>query len=487
MLWRLQEECQQPVTQLCVQYRMAEEIQSWPSRQFYGGTLRCASNIKTRTVPAAFAIPSLFPYTIVDVCVSRETLQGTSWINIEEANAVCALVDVMVRRGLDAGNIGVITGYRAQANLISSRLQESHKDITVSTVDSFQGSEMDMIVFSMVRANNHGCVGFLKEYRRLNVALTRAKFGLVVFTHCNTLESSKSKDLKAFIQDARNRNRIMNQKAWRRWLHAQVVHTRGKKKTPVRTYVRVQPKSGRCCDESMVLCIMCGQSKSKSAFSKTQLREKRVKAGKRVCLSCVSKATTSDSKTVLKRRVLCVDCNRVIPASAFSKRQLKNKPPKRRCMACIEKSTPCGKCGQKKPRSAFSKTQLRKKLAKGGSRICLSCVAKETAPAPTSARVTKTACTVASSVPKRVSARTAAASGCKENWQDNHATTLDEREGLIREQPRKVTPAYRAKTSAIQKSILDSVDLDDVLESSYSDSDYTDDDRETYSNSDILW
>ena len=106
----------------------------------------------------------------------------------------------------EAAKISVITFYNAQVTLIKSKLSRFLSSrVRVSTVDSFQGSESDVVILSCVRSNARHVVGFVSEFRRLNVALTRAKLGLIVLCHADTLENGPSDDLKMLIQDARRR------------------------------------------------------------------------------------------------------------------------------------------------------------------------------------------------------------------------------------------------------------------------------------------
>ena len=77
-------------------------------------------------------------------------------------------------------------------------------------MDSFQGSESDVVILSCVRSNTRNVVGFVSEFRRLNVALTRAKLGLVVLCHANTLENGPSKDLRMLVRDARKRDLLID-------------------------------------------------------------------------------------------------------------------------------------------------------------------------------------------------------------------------------------------------------------------------------------
>ena len=101
-----------------------------------------------------------------------------------------------LRSVIDAGelepeHVGIVTPYRGQKELIQKLIasEEQFDGVEVNTVDGYQGREKEMIVFSSVRANEDGKVGFLADWRRLNVALTRAKRGVVVFGCAATLRN----------------------------------------------------------------------------------------------------------------------------------------------------------------------------------------------------------------------------------------------------------------------------------------------------------
>mmetsp|Transcript_27223 Transcript_27223/g.57814 ORF Transcript_27223/g.57814 Transcript_27223/m.57814 type:complete len:136 (-) Transcript_27223:1265-1672(-) len=107
------------------------------------------------------------------------------------------------------GSIGVVTPYSSQVALIKSMMardqvfrtlaQSFPHEIEVKSVDAYQGRERDLIIFSAVRSNRHGRIGFLTDWRRMNVALTRAKHGLIVFGDADTLKSG-DKHWSAFVR-----------------------------------------------------------------------------------------------------------------------------------------------------------------------------------------------------------------------------------------------------------------------------------------------
>ncbi|MBK9191165.1 MAG: hypothetical protein IPM77_06415 [Crocinitomicaceae bacterium] len=82
---------------------------------------------------------------------------------------------------------GIISPYRAQVNLLKSKIED--QQTTIETVDSFQGQERDIILISLVRSNSENEIGFLKDYRRMNVAMTRARFKLIIIGDSSTMGS----------------------------------------------------------------------------------------------------------------------------------------------------------------------------------------------------------------------------------------------------------------------------------------------------------
>ena len=119
---------------------------------------------------------------------------GTSFLNRVEAQNVEAIVTSFFNAGLRPDQIGIITPYEGQRAFILSFMQKQgqldpqlYKEIEVASVDSFQGREKDFILLSCVRSNEASGIGFLNDPRRLNVALTRAKYGLVIFGNARVL------------------------------------------------------------------------------------------------------------------------------------------------------------------------------------------------------------------------------------------------------------------------------------------------------------
>jgi DNA replication ATP-dependent helicase Dna2 len=161
------------------QYRMAQRIQAFASREFYDGQLRPAT--------AEVAGQHVTDLPGVDPDALHEHLRGrVAFVdpdghadgntNPTEAEAVAAVVDSYREAGVAAADIGVIAPFRAQVTAIGKRLPD---EIAVDTVDRFQGSSKEVIVISFVATGDLDSPIF-EDYRRVNVALTRAKKGLVL-------------------------------------------------------------------------------------------------------------------------------------------------------------------------------------------------------------------------------------------------------------------------------------------------------------------
>ena len=185
---------------LDTQYRMHPALAFFPSGRFYGGRLKDGVAAADRKQPrgVAWPAPSGAPLAFLDVAdgVEVRVRDGNgSASNAAEARAVARLLKRLVAANdVAAADIGVITPYAAQVRSIQRALADAlpakvAEEIEVRTVDGFQGREKEVIVFSTVRANPERQLGFTADARRLNVAITRARRGLVVVGHGLTLSS----------------------------------------------------------------------------------------------------------------------------------------------------------------------------------------------------------------------------------------------------------------------------------------------------------
>ncbi len=193
------------------QYRMHPDISSFPSRVFYGG--RVGTSVSALARPRVQSL-SLYratredsedirdhgPVTFME-CPGRERRgrtgrQGHSYANESQVELVVELVDLLIDN-IDRDNIkscAVLTPYNGQLDLLRKAMDERDAErvtpagwLTLSTVDGFQGREADVVILSTVRSNDDGKLGFVRDPRRMNVAITRAKRGLVVIGNARTL------------------------------------------------------------------------------------------------------------------------------------------------------------------------------------------------------------------------------------------------------------------------------------------------------------
>jgi len=186
-----------PVLRLFTQYRMHQEISSWPARYFYGGRLVTGPQDRGS---------SLAPYTVIQVRGEARQQGGHCWNKQEEMVVIETILAVKALVG-DNMSIGVITFYAKQKQNISLEVQNRRlNNIVVNTVDGFQGSERDVIIISCVRGGTGG-IGFLQDRQRLNVALTRAKYSMVAVGNIETL-SGASEMWAELARNAESRNTL---------------------------------------------------------------------------------------------------------------------------------------------------------------------------------------------------------------------------------------------------------------------------------------
>lgn len=180
---------------LQVQYRMNEPIMGYSNDYFYDGQLRAADLVAKRTLPS---IPLAESVVFIDTAGTgfEEKLhpQFKSRYNAGELNILIEhLLDMRQNIPYDVQlpSVAIISPYREQVIQAEDMIDEESKladfNITINTVDGFQGRERDVVYVSLVRSNEKGEIGFLADYRRMNVALTRAKKYLIVIGDSATI------------------------------------------------------------------------------------------------------------------------------------------------------------------------------------------------------------------------------------------------------------------------------------------------------------
>jgi DNA replication ATP-dependent helicase Dna2 len=167
------------------QYRMAQRVQAFPSREFYDGHLRPATpTVAGRSLSGMEGIDAgTLPEYLDQITLLDVGGDGAARTDAVEADRVARVIDDLTTAGVDPDDVGVIAPYRAQVAEIGRRV-----DVTVDTVDRFQGSSEEVIVVSFVATDDLSGPIF-EDYRRVNVALTRAKRCLVLVGDASALRT----------------------------------------------------------------------------------------------------------------------------------------------------------------------------------------------------------------------------------------------------------------------------------------------------------
>lgn len=211
LMERIVENKPEVVTLLKVQYRMNEDIMRFSSDWFYHGEVVSAPQIKHRGILDYDNAITWIDTAANDNAVQqelgcekedyKEEFVGESFGRINKAEAVLTLLTmaeyltkISKQRILDEGiDIGIISPYRAQVQYLKRLIKKYdffkpyRHLISVNTVDGFQGQERDIILISLVRSNDEGQIGFLRDLRRMNVAITRARMKLIILGNRDTL------------------------------------------------------------------------------------------------------------------------------------------------------------------------------------------------------------------------------------------------------------------------------------------------------------
>ena len=198
LMQRIVERKPEAVTLLKMQYRMNEAIMRFSSDWFYHGEVEAAPMVKYRGI---LDLDKAIEWKDTSGDASHEQFVGDNFgrINKEEAQlTLLTLAEYFVRIGRqriidERIDVGIISPYRAQVQYLRHLIKKTdfykpfRKIIAVNTVDGFQGQERDIIVISMVRSNEEGQIGFLRDLRRMNVAITRARMKLIILGDSATL------------------------------------------------------------------------------------------------------------------------------------------------------------------------------------------------------------------------------------------------------------------------------------------------------------
>lgn len=186
------------VSLLKIQYRMHQDIMCFSSHWFYQDELKAAPEVSDRGI-LTYDTPVVW-FDTTDCDFEEDLLsESLSRINKQEAALLVEQLQIYIEkitkeRVLDERiDFGLISPYKSQVQYIRGLIKRNaffkpfRKLITVHTVDGFQGQERDVIMISLVRANDQGNIGFLNDLRRMNVAITRARMKLIILGDASTL------------------------------------------------------------------------------------------------------------------------------------------------------------------------------------------------------------------------------------------------------------------------------------------------------------
>ena len=198
LMERIVENKPEVVTLLKMQYRMNDDIMRFSSDYFYHGEVESAPEVKHRGI---LDYDDAFEWIDTADIDAREEFIGETFGRINKAEAELTLVvlqhyfeKIGKQRIMDERiDVGIISPYRAQVQYLRHLIKKQsffkpyRHLLSVNTVDGFQGQERDVIMISLVRANEEGQIGFLRDLRRMNVAITRARMKLIILGNTETM------------------------------------------------------------------------------------------------------------------------------------------------------------------------------------------------------------------------------------------------------------------------------------------------------------
>ena len=206
------------VSLLKTQYRMHDDIMRFPSHWFYNDELLSAPEVKHRGI-LEYDTPVVWLDTADCHFTEDQLADSMSRINKDEANLLVSTLQTYIEkigkeRVLDESiDFGLISPYKSQVHYIRGLIKRNaffkpfRRLITVHTVDGFQGQERDVIMISLVRANDKGQIGFLGDLRRMNVAITRARMKLIILGDAPTM--TRHAFYKALFQYIRQNGQVI--------------------------------------------------------------------------------------------------------------------------------------------------------------------------------------------------------------------------------------------------------------------------------------
>jgi len=178
---------------LNIQYRMNSRIMEFSNRWFYGGALKAHEEVADHMLESAGDARSVIEFIDTAGCgfEEKQPPESRSYFNKDEYLIIREHLDPLLHQSfLESPTVGILSPYSAQVRFMRESMEEEQDlpfPVSIKTIDSFQGQEKDIIYISLVRSNDRGEIGFLKDYRRMNVAMTRARKKLVLIGDSATI------------------------------------------------------------------------------------------------------------------------------------------------------------------------------------------------------------------------------------------------------------------------------------------------------------
>ncbi|MBS3777728.1 MAG: IGHMBP2 family helicase [Candidatus Thermoplasmatota archaeon] len=210
---------------LTVQYRMNEKIMGFSNHHFYNDNLQADESVKNHTIQGLLtknvfeenaelkwwevvnpSEPIVWIDTKKQKGFERSRSGSTSKENIGEARLIQDVTSTLLQLGIKSKHIGLITPYYDQKGVLNSMIGTEKMEI--DTVDGFQGREKEIILVSLTRSNPHGNIGFLKDLRRLNVSVTRARRKLIIIGDSSTVCTNET--YKSFYDFVTKNGQVIN-------------------------------------------------------------------------------------------------------------------------------------------------------------------------------------------------------------------------------------------------------------------------------------
>jgi predicted DNA helicase len=189
---------------LTIQYRMHEDIMRFSNESFYNKQLKAHPTVAKHSLKD---LPGFEPFPYINPAIEKvvqaskpitfiaceegqeaQLADSHSWFNMEEIALTKEITDALLSSRLFPEDLGIISPYDQQVSRLKAALKDYH--VEIKSIDGFQGREKEVIIISLVRSNTEENIGFLRDYRRLNVALTRAKRKLIIIGNPSTLQSN---------------------------------------------------------------------------------------------------------------------------------------------------------------------------------------------------------------------------------------------------------------------------------------------------------